>query len=30
MVTHDPHVAEMAKRIIYLRDGEIVDEKLNI
>jgi len=29
MVTHDPHVAEKAKRIIYLRDGEIVDEKLN-
>jgi len=29
IVTHDPHVAEMAKRIIFLKDGEIIDEKIN-
>jgi putative ABC transport system ATP-binding protein len=29
VVTHDPHVAETAKKIIFLRDGEIIDEKLN-
>lgn len=29
IVTHDPHVAKMAKRIIFLKDGEIIDEKIN-
>ncbi|MCZ9312076.1 MAG: ATP-binding cassette domain-containing protein, partial [Methanocorpusculum sp.] len=26
MVTHDPHTATYADRIIVIRDGEIVDE----
>lgn len=26
MVTHDPHVASFADRILFLKDGEIVDE----
>jgi len=27
LITHEPDVAEHAKRIIYLRDGEIIDDK---
>jgi putative ABC transport system ATP-binding protein len=26
MVTHDSHIASYADRIIFLRDGQIVDE----
>lgn len=29
MVTHEAHIAEYAKRTIYLRDGEIVEDVLN-
>lgn len=29
MVTHEPHIAEWAERNIYLKDGEIVESKLN-
>ena len=29
MVTHEPGIAEHAGRIIYLRDGQIVSDKLN-
>jgi len=26
MVTHDPHIAAYADRIVFLKDGAIVDE----
>ncbi len=29
MVTHDPHIAAYADRIIFLQDGRIVDERRN-
>jgi putative ABC transport system ATP-binding protein len=29
MVTHEPDIAEHASRVIFLRDGEIVSDKLN-
>jgi putative ABC transport system ATP-binding protein len=29
MVTHEPHVAERAKRVITLSDGKIVSDKAN-
>jgi len=29
MVTHEPDIAEHAGRVIFLRDGKIVPEKLN-
>jgi len=29
MITHDPEIAGYAKRIIHLRDGQIVKDKLN-
>ena len=29
MVTHEPYLAEYAKRIIHLRDGEVVDDAFN-
>jgi putative ABC transport system ATP-binding protein len=29
MVTHDPHAAEQADRVIHLADGRIVDEVIN-
>jgi putative ABC transport system ATP-binding protein len=29
LITHDQHIAEHAKRVISIRDGEIVDDKLN-
>ncbi|MGN0466794.1 MAG: ABC transporter ATP-binding protein [Lachnospiraceae bacterium] len=28
MITHDPEIAEHARRIVYIRDGEIVKEKI--
>lgn len=28
MITHDPDIAEHARRIVYIRDGEIVKEKI--
>lgn len=28
MVTHDPHLADYADRIVFLRDGMIVDERI--
>jgi len=28
MVTHDPDIARHARRIIQLRDGEIVSDKI--
>ncbi|MDP2649322.1 MAG: ABC transporter ATP-binding protein [bacterium] len=29
MITHEPDIANHAKRIIYMRDGKIVDDKTN-
>lgn len=29
LITHEPYVAEHAERIIYIRDGEMVDDKKN-
>ena len=29
MITHEPDVAEKSKRIIIIRDGQIVSDKLN-
>jgi putative ABC transport system ATP-binding protein len=29
MVTHEPDIAEHANRVVFLRDGEIVSDKLN-
>jgi hypothetical protein len=29
MVTHEPGIAEHAERVIFLRDGLIVSDKLN-
>lgn len=30
MVTHDPRSASYADRVVYLRDGKIVDESINM
>lgn len=30
LITHDLHIAEHAKRVISIRDGEIVDDKYNV
>jgi putative ABC transport system ATP-binding protein len=29
LITHDPHIADNAKRVVSIRDGEIVDDKRN-
>lgn len=29
MITHEPDIAEYAKRIIVIRDGELIEDKLN-
>ena len=29
MVTHDPHIASYAERIVLMRDGKIVEDKRN-
>lgn len=29
MITHEPDIAEHAKRIIYIKDGKIIDDKKN-
>ena len=29
MVTHEPGIADHAERVIFLRDGQIVSDKLN-
>jgi putative ABC transport system ATP-binding protein len=29
LITHDPHIAEHAKRVVALRDGEILSDKRN-
>jgi putative ABC transport system ATP-binding protein len=29
LITHDLHIAENAKRVVSIRDGEIVDDKRN-
>ncbi|TMV52197.1 ABC transporter ATP-binding protein [Paenibacillus mesophilus] len=30
LITHDPHIAEHAKRVVSIRDGEIVEDKRNV
>lgn len=30
LITHDLHIAEHAKRVISIRDGEIVEDKINV
>jgi ABC-type lipoprotein export system ATPase subunit len=29
LVTHDPRVAAHARRVLVMRDGQIVEEKIN-
>jgi len=29
MITHEPDIAEHAKRIIFIRDGQIVKDSIN-
>jgi putative ABC transport system ATP-binding protein len=29
MITHEPDIAEHAKRIIFIRDGKIVNDSVN-
>lgn len=29
MITHEPDIAQYAKRVIYIKDGKIVDDKIN-
>ena len=28
MITHEPEIAQFAKRMIYLRDGRIISDKM--